>query len=377
MTCRELVILAPNYAPAIGGGALYYKLLADGMARRGLVERVTVLTEAHPDYPRVETACEGQVTVRRIFPYRTARAERHWSRYLFYAVEQMQFSALLARRWRRGSVLLVHSSFHLHPNTLRWIVQLLRRLPGAHPRVVADVRDPRLAGRRLRELRAYDAALACSQSVAAALRCDPVLAPKVREIPIPLALDPPSMEARRAALDRHGLTAGRYVFWTNGVLRRKNIDLALDAMRRVRARQPHLTLAVAGRRRDWDVEAEAAAEAGLLTYLGPLSHADVLALAMEAGLVLNVSPVEGMPRAALEALAVGANVLLPPGVPEFAATCPERIAESQDPERLAAQIEGALAGALPPAAYPLDNHALERVLPLYGALFAEIAGERP
>ena len=379
MTCRELVIVAPNYAPAIGGGALYYKLLAEGLAERGLVERVTVLTEAHPGCPRVERTCGGRVVVRRNYPYRTARAERHWNRFLFYAAENVGFAGLLLRRWRPGSVLLVHSSFHLHANTLRWIVPLLRRLPqagvlGARPALVVDVRDPQLAGARLRELRAYDAIIACSESVAVSLSGESGLVDRIHAIPIPLAIEAPDRQARRAALARHGLSSGSYVFWTNGILRRKNITLALDAMRRVRARRPELILAVAGRRRDWDETFEAAAWEGVLTYLGPLAHAEVLALAVEAALVLNISEVEGMPRAALEALAVGANVLLPPGVPEFATACAGRVADTRDAKDLAVQIEAALGEKLEPCRYSLEPHALDQVLPRYDALFSGLAG---
>jgi len=85
--------------------------------------------------------------------------------------------------------------------------------------------------------------------------------------------------------------------------------------------------------------------------------------------VLNVSAIEGMPRGALEAIAAGAPVLLPPKVPEFAAHCPHHLAATHDPEALAAQILAALDGKLGAPPYPLAAHAPSAVLPRYADLF--------
>jgi len=267
--CRELVILAPNYAPAVGGGAVYYKLLAEGLADIGAVESVTVLTEAHPGEPRISRACGGRVEVRRHLPYRTARAERHWRQYPAYAWENLRFpDLLLGRRWRPGSVLLVHGSFHLHPNSLHATLTLLKRRHGRRVALVADLRDPRLPADRQRQLAVHDALVACSRSVTESLRPELREDGRLREIPIPLALDKPDAARAQAVAARHGLLPGRYVLWTNGILKRKNVDLALAAMRRVCRERPEVTLAVAGRRRDWGPAHERAARAGLLTYLG-------------------------------------------------------------------------------------------------------------
>ncbi len=367
--CRELVILAPNYAPAVGGGAVYYKLLAEGLAAGGAAEKVTVLTEAHPGEPRVARTCDDRVAVHRCLPYRTARAERHWRRYPAYAWENLRFPGLLlGRRWRPDSVLLVHGSFHLHPNSLHATLALLKRRQGGRVRLVADLRDPRLPPARQRQLARYDAVVACSRSVTESLRPEFGVAARVHEIPIPLQGQEPDTASLRAVTARHGLVPGRYVLWTNGILKRKNIDLALAAVRRVRRCRPGVTLAVAGRRRDWGPEHDSAARDGLLTDLGLVPQGEMPALCAGAGVVLNVSAIEGMPRGALEAIAAGAPVLLPPNVPEFAAHCPDHLAATQSPDALAAQIVDALDGGPGPAPYPLDAHAPAAVLPRYADL---------
>jgi len=376
--CRELVILAPNYAPAVGGGAVYYKLLAEGLAANGAAAQVTVLTEAHPGEPRLARACGGRVEVHRRLPYRTARAERHWRQYPAYAWENLRFpDLLLGRRWRPGSVLLVHGSFHLYPNSLHATLALLKRCHGRRVALVADLRDPRLPADRQRQLGVYDALVACSRSVTESLRPELREGGRLREIPIPLALDKPDAARAQAVAARHGLVPGRYVLWTNGILKRKNVDLALAAAHQVRRRRPEATLAVAGRRRDWSPAHERAAREGLLTYLGLVPPREMPALCAGAGVVLNVSAIEGMPRGALEAIAAGAPVLLPPKVPEFAAHCPDHLAATHDPEALAKQILAALDGGLGAPPYPLAAHAPAAVLPRYADLFRALTATPP
>lgn len=369
--CDELVILAPNYYPAIGGGAIYYKLLAEGLVDAGHVGRVEVLTEAHPGCPRTSLSRDGRLVVRRVYPYRTSRPERHWSRYPRYIAENIAFLGLLWRRWRPGSVLLVHSSFHLHPNMLRWIVPLLRRLGRRRPLLISDVRDPRLPRERFRELHGYDRVIACSRLVARHMGADKRIAQKLCHIPVLIEAEPPTRDELAAALARHGLRPGGFVFWPNGVSRLKNIETALAAMRRVRAHRPDLRLVVAGRCRDWDDDFARAQAEGVMSYIGALDQREVLALDAAAALVLNVSEVESVPRGTLEAAAVGARLLFPPGVPEFEEACPDHVAESRDPDRLARQILEVVEARTPTARYPLEAHGAARVLPSYAALFRD------
>jgi glycosyltransferase involved in cell wall biosynthesis len=366
--CEELVILAPNYYPAIGGGAIYYKLLAEGLVDGGHVGRVEVLTEAHPGCPRTSVERGGRLVVRRAYPYRTSRPEKHWSRYPLYLIENLLFLGLLRHRWRPGTVLMVHGSFHLHPNTLRWVVALLRRFRSGGPVLICDVRDPRLPRRRFKELHAYDRVVACSRLVERVMGRDERIARKLSHIPVLIDTEQPSSATRQAVLARYGLEPGGYVFWSNGVSRLKNIEVALAAMRQVRARRPDLKLVVAGRCRDWDDSFARAQAEGTMAYIGSLDNREVLALDAEAALVLNVSEVESVPRGTLEAVAVGARLLFPPNVPEFEAACPEHVADSRDAGRLAAQILDSVEGRTPPARYPLETHGGARVLPQYAAL---------
>lgn len=367
----NLMIVTPNYPPAVGGSAVYARILAEGSIDRNLVENVTVLTEAHPACPPEEIRDGGRLRLERRLPYRAGRPERSWRSYPAYAGANLQLLRLAWRPCRPGTVLLFHGSLLRHPSILPLILGRLRRRQRNRPRLVADLRDPLLGVRRQRHLRAFDAVIACSARVTASLRHGPACTGRVREIPIPFdtsatpAPDP-------AVLTRHGLTPGGYVFWTNGISDAKNLGFALEAVRQLRARGRSVTLAVAGRCRDWTRFHTCAQAGGHLRYLGAVPHAQMPALYAGAGAVLNVSAIEGLPRACLEAIAAGAPVLLPPNVPEFAAACPDHLAAIRDPGMLATQIEAALDGRLGPAPYPLERHASHSVLPQYAGLFQEL-----
>mgnify|MGYP006424108381 CR=1 FL=1 len=369
----RLVIACPNYAPALGGGAVYYRALAEGLAARGRVGRIEVLTEAHPGEPAATTSQDGALVVRRCWPYRSAHPGRQRDRHLRYAREQAGLAALAGRDWPPGSVLLVHGSFHLHPGLLPAALRLLARRR-RRPALVADLRDPLIPAARLaRTLRPYDAVIACGAAVSRHLAQAPEVAAKAWDIPVLFAAPPPPSDAEAATTARAlGLIPGRYVLWTGGLLWRKNLAPALAAVRRLRATAPEVVLAVAGRCRERDARSAAAEAEGTLKLLGPQPHAAMPALARAAGVVVNTARIEGLPRAGLEALAAGARVLLPPDVPEFARHCPDHLAETEDPARLAAQIARALDGALPAPTYPLAAHAPETVLPRYEALLANL-----
>jgi len=364
----EVVILTPLYEPAVGGAAVYYPLLARVLLTAGIAARVTVLTEAHPGRPHRERACDGRLMVRRLLPYRAGAPVRQRSRHLRYAVANIAYAHLLRRSWPASSALLVHASLHYHPGLLSPLVRGLGRRSD-RPRLVADVRDPRFPRARRGCLPPYDAVIACGRRVTDHLR-GIVSANKCTEIPVPIAL-PETPPAPERVAERYGLRPGRDVLWPHGVLRRKGIRFALDAVAHLRAQgRADARLAITGGARDRDRALDAAVAAGAAVYLGPVPHAEMPALMRAAAGVLDIAAVEGMPRAMLEAMAVGARVLLPPGVPEFARHCPAHIADTAAPAALASQLAGLWTDCWPDTPYPVAAHAAERVAPAYRAVLA-------
>mgnify|MGYP006420932467 CR=1 FL=1 len=365
---EEVVILSPLALPATGGAAIYTDILARHLIARNVTRRVTLLTEAHPDAPSSEQHDGGRRLIRRVFPYRascpTRQRDRHWR----YLVQNFGFARYLRRAWSPRSILLVHGSFLIHPCSLDWLLPALRRRrPG--PALIADLRDPRLPPSRFRRLAPFDRIISCGEAVTRHVTTDTRTASRLHEIPIPFEAPnrPPDADAIAAG---YGLTPGRFVLWPNGLLARKGLAPAIEAVRRLRERgEAGVTLAVTGPARDLDGQSRRAMAVGDLRYLGPLPHDRLIALATAAGVVLFLSEIEGLPRSALEAIAVGARVLLPPGVPEFARHCPECIPATADPAALAATITDTLYTHSPVADYPLDRHAPEIVTPAYRAVF--------
>ncbi len=228
------------------------------------------------------------------------------------------------------------------------------------------MRDPKSPESALRAYAAFDRIIACSEAVAEALEARPALAGKVRHAPIPFAPAPaPDDAATAEILARRGLTGRRFVLNPNGVSREKGFDAMIAAIRALRARPgwEDVTLVTIGRLRDLRPEDRAAEAEGAHVALGPVAHDEVLALGRVALTALIVSRVEGLPRAALEILAAGGRVVVPP-IPEFRRAMPEWVAEDLDPDALAARIAGLVERGAPQS-YDLGAHDMARLVPVY------------
>lgn len=365
----RLALITPVYPPASGGGAYYSRQLALGLAERNRIEHIAIYTEAFPGQPRGSRFVSDHVTISRVFPFRAGRDDKPWHRYLLYVWQNLQFVALPLWLPSSTTVLLVHGSFHHHPNFMVLAMHLLRRLRKGHLGLMADMRDPCLPNARFHELYPYDRIICCSESVVRHLEVDPQLKKKLVLIPIILDVTRPNTDTIASALDRFGLADRPYLLSSNGISLKKRIDEAIDVTRRLRARGHNLALVVVGRRRDWQPRHQQAIDDGEMIYLGSVRNSDVLALAAGSELVINLSRIEAPSRASLEAIAVGARTLLPPNVPEFERACPGYVASSSDPEVLADQVETILRQPLSTNIYDLSLHSPERVLPLYEQLF--------
>ncbi len=366
----HLVIVTPIYPPAAGGAATYYGMLARTLVEAGIARRVTVVTERFPGEPDERSELDGRLVVHRRFPFRAGGSTGRWQTLWRYGLQNLDYLRLprLVRRWGADAV-LVHSGFH---NRFNFFAPVARRL-ARRVRLVADVRDHLLPAHRLPVLEHYHRLIACSDNVAAHLRRHAPLQDRITGIPIPQEPLAVSAGQARAALAAHGLEAGRYLLFAGLLKTGKGVDRLLGAYRAFRGGQADPPLLVlAGTVKDAALAAQAAALPGVRS-IGAVPRAQLLALMQQAALNINLSPAEGMPRASLEALALGARVILPPGIPEFDRHCPEWVAgRDSDDEALAEQFRRALASP-PPAAYPLERHRIENLLPLYAALLKPAA----
>lgn len=191
----------------------------------------------------------------------------------------------------------------------------------------------------------------------------------VAHIPIPFELpDPPAESVVKAASVRYSLNQGRFLFNPNGIKDDKGYPLLLETTRLLRSRPGYadVVLATAGRKRDWAARDDDAEREGVLRYLGVIPQEDVLALAKAAMLTAIVGENEGLPRAAIECLAVGGNIIVP-SIPEFLETMPAHIAVSGGPELLSRQIID-LTEHLGRPNYPIHLHDIKRLVAEYRAL---------
>lgn len=348
------MIVTPFLFPSVGGAAIYYRLLLDKLTQCSEIASITVLTEASPARPTREVTHDGKVTILRYFPYRAGVEVSDWSRYLKYAVQNLNFLRI-PRVCRAHGIthLLVHSSIHNHLSMMPLMLQHIKRRGTI--KLIADVRDPKMPQGRLHELSAYDGIIACSDSVWNMLSHRASLLPGTERIPVIIDVSRPSNHMIRSCLERFSLQGINYVFSANGISNEKGTSTLIQAITVLRAQGFEISLVVAGKKRDWSHWHDRAQEEGTLHYIGPVDQSDVFALSLGAAADVNLSTVEGMPRASLEAMAIGSNVLLPPNVPEFARYCPTLVVESTKPEEIALQIRGIIEDR-GPQCYPIASH---------------------
>jgi glycosyltransferase involved in cell wall biosynthesis len=364
----RLVIITPLMPPAPGGGGIYTDTISRALIEQHGAQLVCVLTERHPDAPDDEAYLNGRYQILRRFPFRAGSTVKDWKSYLAYAKQSLLYSQIERTCTGHGATaVLIHSSLHNHPNLLTvWLPALRRR----GFRLVSDVRDPLLPPRRFSQLYLYHKILACSQSVANHLERDTTLRDKLETVPIPVHVERPPDAIVDKALARHSLHAGSYLLSTNGLLQKKGLSALLTVAEEIHRRNLGITVAIAGKKRDSTATVEALIDRGIVRYLGVLPHYDVLSLSSAALANINLSPVEGMPRTTLETLAVGGNVIVTKGIPEFDALESDAVVDPRQPEQIVDLVERMQSN---PIAFPYDI-AQHSVAPTVGRLHKELLG---
>jgi len=198
----------------------------------------------------------------------------------------------------------------------------------------------------------------------------------VVHVPIPFeAGTPPGDDEVAVALAEHGLRGVPYVLNPNGIFEAKRYPEMLDAVRALRRMPGHedTVLLTIGRSRDWKARDQAAVADGVLQYIGIVPNRTALALAKGAKATLILSLVEGMPRSALETLALGKPIVAPP-IAEFLEHIPASVVQSGDPGEIARQIVrvSEQSGA---ERYPVEVHSMASLVAAYRALEPGVAAK--
>lgn len=381
------VSITPVYVPAPGGGAVQALTIARGAIQAG--DDMVILTEAYPGEPVTETVADdpstgGRAWVERRFPFRAGRARKDMRSYIDYFHANLRYLALpkqidriAAQQDYAAVAILVHTSLLYSANTLEWILPRFAKTIRRPVVLIAELQDHFLPDSKLRLLPKFDFVVTTAEGVAGAIkRRAPDISERVRLIPMPFDAPETPTEARVAAtLEKFGLRGVKFLLNANGLTEWKHtaeMREALAILRRNPALQD-MVLVTVGRERDRtpaDNEAEAA---GLARYLGPVLREDVLALMRAAELTLVLSPREAISRVAVEAMYIGAGVLLP-DLAEYREECASHVCSDLTPQSIAHSIEALL--GRPPPPFPFDRHSPDVFVPLYRALVAEALESR-
>jgi len=167
-------------------------------------------------------------------------------------------------------------------------------------------------------VRSADRVVCVSPSLTARMKARyPARAERVEFIPNGVSTMPPSPQSDADVLDELALIAGNYVICVARLVPEKGIHILVEAFRRSNDTRT-LVIAGAGRKDDRYAQdllagAETGAEIGAeprIRFLGMVSRARLGVLLRNAALFVLPSFHEGLPIAALEALACGCPVLL-------------------------------------------------------------------
>lgn len=365
----RILLVTPLFFPSLSGAAVYFDTLSQALVAQDPSARVTILTRAVAGAPRREW--RGAVQVLRWLPAAgTASRSRVAERGI--AVLTVIIALLTALALRSDVV---------HYHTLvsyRAIHRLARLFPAP---LVGDMRDlaAKHEGAELRHYLHCSKLICASENILEFLRGQGFPADRLVHIPIPF-VPPAAAPAAHvaAARERYGIPAGvPYLLFVGAIIPYKGVWEMLGALDAVWQRLPELHVVLAGPLTPAgdalfpDGFRAAVARDPRLHYPGPVPHADVALLLQGAAMFILPSRTEGLPRSGLEAIALGRKCILPPGIPEFDAACPEAVLEAVTAEAIARKIVATWERGRPPT-YPLAVHDATRVAALTRAAYRAV-----
>lgn len=366
----HLLIITPIFPPIPGGAATYYELLSSGLISRGIVDKVTVVTE-YCEGRDVEQYARNNIDLISLFPYRAGGSKNKIVQYFLYAVQNALYFLIPYLVYKkRPDIILIHSSFH---NFINLTISPVVKYVSSKVPVISDVRDHQMPENMLKYLRPYQAVIACSLNVLNHVKRSKTLANRLIHIPIIQERINLAESGVMDTLQEFNLTKSRYLLYAGLIKSGKGIKLLIETYQELRQRGVAYDLVVVGQCKDHDLLTSLSSIPGV-HYLGPVQREKLLHLVSCSAISLNLSGSEGMPRTSLEALAIGVKVLLPQGIPEFEDCCADAVMCSKDPLYIASQIETILSNESV-YHYPVENHDPDSVLRQYEELFKRVVDD--
>jgi glycosyltransferase involved in cell wall biosynthesis len=158
----------------------------------------------------------------------------------------------------------------------------------------------------------------------------------------------------RSALSTEQIISGDYIVFVGAITENKGVFILIEAFKKSSLFERNIKLVFVGP--NLSNEAFCKSYDKGIVYLGPRSRMDVLNIICHAKLLALPSLSEGMPRVALEAIALKTPVILPGGVPDFDLFCAGSVISDMSAIGLARMLNQPLHNFLC-TSFPIDNHS--------------------
>ena len=289
-------------------------MLAKNLNERLKPEKIVILTEAHPERPLLEK--NHNIHIYRALLQRDTKTKKNLFYYVMsYFINYFLIMFLSIIFIVRYKIIFIHATRYI----TRSFFLFMRALKLFSPvKLVFDLRATSNYHDELKKISGCDLIIANSLAVyneaKKELKCSDDL------VLIKNPVDFPTRGQVDELCAKSDLKiGGEYILFVGQILDRKSPIELIDAFEALVNLEKYydLKLVFVGRNMLGDVFIKRMQKNQKIIFLGPLPKPDVFVLMLNSAVVALPSKIEGIPRAALEAISLGCKVLLPPCVPEF------------------------------------------------------------
>lgn len=341
---ERALFLTPMFEPQVGGAAVHFGHLTEGLVKSGAIESFVLVTSHSPGVTTYERTDSG-----RVFRVLSSPSSIHegfsktkigWN-YLIATV-----AALLAMMFYRLSVLHTHTKPYFEPAVrvatfLGWDVIIDGQDLGA-PSFSAT----------------GDVFVCISRNIE-----EKATGRSEKVVHIPVGIDPDSFDVDCARVD---LPNEPYLLFVGDIVDRKGVPELLEAHNRISTGKE---LVLIGEHVQDSIELDTYEN---VRFLGPLQHEIALCFIEEADVVILPSKEEALGRVILEALVLGTPVICPPDVPEYRDHLPEVTLASVEVEAIQNLLTSARPNGGRKMEYPIERHYLDNVVTEYAAVYEQL-----
>jgi hypothetical protein len=353
---KKLLIICPFYHGSGSGVATYYQLFSKCISKFNI--SISIISDKEAGL------LDGDYFG--IFPVRCSRDRNIVKDIFSYGIQNIYYSKIFnVIKKIKPDIIIIHSSFYNHLGLFNYYISKIRKKYCG--KMIADVRDQLMPPNKIPMLNIYDNVIACSTNVKNHLSKHHVNKKLLSHIPvIQEPLDNYDCNSLKI-LNKFNLNEREYIFYGGLIKESKGIQLLLKAFCDY-IDDSNLKLVLAGHYKSRNSITKKYLSNSNVFYIGNQNRETILTLMKFSAVCVNFSFSEGMPRSCLEAMALGCNVILPKGIPEFEQYCPEFILKDEKEELIAEQINKTISSNKRPN-YPIEMHYPKNVINEYLKIF--------